>query len=260
MPALHPGRQPERPANGDATSWFARPAGQGLLAAEMRAMTRVLSGVPALPWVWVGVAGAEPPHRETGHGVHLQRDGEGFAGALRCRLPLPLANETFGAVLLQHVLDDRHGDTAAMLDECMRVLAPGGLLWMAALNPWSPYRARWWRSGLRAHGPGHWQARLRRAGFAVDSVSLQWLGPRWRMEHSDAGVGAADRVRAGLAIAVRKRVHAVVPPNPLFKLRLQTGMLQVGLRREGLPLQGALERSVPEPGVKPIRRCSDPVV
>lgn len=189
-------------------------------------MARVLAGIPALPWCWLGVPGAVPPEEAGGRGVLLRR-GDGtaaaemrFDGAVRCGLPLPLANETFGAILLQHALDPG-GDPDLLLGECERLLAPGGTLWLAALNPWSPYRARWARTGLRARVTGAWQASLRRAGFALDSVSLQWLGPRWRMDQGDVGVGMNDWLRAGIALSVSKRPHALVPPSPLRSLRWQ---------------------------------------
>jgi SAM-dependent methyltransferase len=233
MPALSSHRQPGIPL-----AWFASPAGQGLLAVEAAAMQRVLAACPAMPWAWLGVAGAVPPEAPGNRGVLLRRNDHGsstsridaaglrtgFNGAVRCTLPLPLANESFGAVLLQHTLDDAT-DSGALLGECERILAPGGTLWLAALNPWSPYRARWARTGLHARVTGAWQASLRRAGFALDSVSLQWLGPHWRVAQGDVGVGVgmADWLRAGIALSVCKRVHALIPPTPLRNLRWQTG-------------------------------------
>lgn len=217
MPLLSHRRQPDNPLG-----WFETPPGQGLLAVEESAMARVLTIGPALPWAWLGVAAARPPEASARRCVWLRREGVRFAGTVRCELPLPLANESLGAVLLQHLLDD--GIAAdALLGECERVLAPGGTLWLATLNPWSPYRARWLGSGLRARYPGHWQAALRRAGFALDSVSLQWLGPHWRPAHGEAGIGAADRLRAGIALTVSKRVYAAIPPKPLRALRWQAG-------------------------------------
>ena len=193
-----------------------------------------------------------PPDSPGGHGVLLRRDGSHFAdlrfsGAIRCGLPLPLANESFGAVLLQHTLDDGF-DTDELLGECERILAPGGTLWLAALNAWSPYRARWARTGLRAHVTGSWQASLLRAGFALDSVSLQWLGPRWRMDHGDVGVGMHDWLRAGIALSVNKRVHALAPPAPKHSFRLQgaahsrVSMRFESLRSEQLRRQAAIIR------------------
>ena len=208
--------------------WFASTAGQGLLTVEQASMARVLAGTPALPWCWISVPGAVPPENRRNRGVLLRREGGRFGGDARCALPLPLANESFGAVLLQHALDDAfhlaHRDEAPdadlLLGECERILAPGGVLWLAALNPWSPYRARWARTGLRASVTGLWQARLRRAGFALDSVSLQWLGPRWQMDQGDIGVGMHDWLRAGVALSVSKRVRGLIPPARLRRLRL----------------------------------------
>ena len=220
MPSLAPVRQSEGPL-----AWFGTQAGQGLLAVEAAAMARVLAGIPALPWCWLGVPGAVPPEVARGRGILLRRDGSHFGdlrfdGAVRCGLPLPLANESFGAVLLQHTLDDGF-DTDELLYECERVLAPGGTLWLAALNAWSPYRARWTRTGLHARVTGRWQASLRSAGFALDSVHLQWLGPRWRMDNGDIGVGMHDWLRAGIALSVNKRVHSAIPQMPKHSFRLQ---------------------------------------
>jgi SAM-dependent methyltransferase len=217
MPAFASQRQ----THPSPLDWFGSEAGQGLLAAEAGAVQRVLAACPALPWLWLGAPAASPP-LAAGRGVMLRGDHRQWGGAVRCGLPLPLASETFGAVLLQHVLDDGL-DTDDLLGECARVLAPGGTLWLAALNFWAPYRARWARSGLRTRDPGRWQAALRRAGFAGDSISMQWLGPHWRVGHGDAGVGATDRFRAGLALTVNKRVWAAIPPARLHRLRWQAG-------------------------------------
>lgn len=227
MPATAPQRQTD--PSPSALGWFGSEAGLGLLTAEASAVQRILAGCPALPWAWLGAPDANPPP-VVGRGLLLKRDGRGWVGAMRCSLPLPLASETFGAVLLQHVLDDGI-DAESLLGECARVLAPGGTLWLAALNPWTPYRARWARSGLHARGPGRWQAALRRAGFAADSISMQWLGPHWRVGHGDAGVGATDRLRAGLALTVSKRVWAAIPPTRLHRLHWQAGRSSLdGLR------------------------------
>lgn len=215
MPLLSHPRQPD-----SVLGWFGTPAGQGLLAVEGGAMARVLTIGPALPWGWLGVAAAAPPQVIGRYGVLLRPEGHGFTGTVRCGLRFPIASESLGAVVVQHLFDD--GVVAdSLLGECERVLAPGGTLWLAALNPWSPYRARWLGTGLHARYPGHWQRALRRAGFALGSVSVQWLGPRWRPAHGDAGIGAADRLRAGIALTVSKHVYAAIPPHPLRNLRWQ---------------------------------------
>lgn len=228
MPAPLPHRQYEHGSG--PLAWFGSEAGQGLLAVQEVAMARVLASWPAAPWAWLGAPGATPPDPPGGRGVLLRRNRDGFEGAVRCAVPLPFASEAMGAILLQHALDDGF-EIAEVLDECARILMPGGTLWLAALNPWSPYRARWARSGLHARDPGGWQTQLRRSGFAADTVSLQWLGPHWRVAHGDVGVGAADRLRAGIALTVNKRVHALIPPKPLRNLRWQAGSTRSHLAR-----------------------------
>lgn len=231
MPAHSHARQPPvlpapgaAPSSGGALDWFGSAAGQGLLAAEAGAVAGILAGCPALPWVWIGAPAASRPADAGPRGLVLHR-GDGFSGAIRCGLPLPLVSDGFGAVLLQHVLDDTR-DPDALLGECHRVLAPGGTLWVAALNPWTPYRARWTQAGLFARDPGRWQARLRRAGFSRDAISVQWLGPHWRVAPGagvEAGVGPTDWLRASLAVTASKRVRALVPLAPLRRLRWQAG-------------------------------------
>lgn len=224
MPVPSHPRQSERAQGG--LGWFSSEPGQGLLAVEETAMRRVLAGNPAAPWAWLGVDGAPSPEAG-GRGLLLRRRGLAFHGAVRCRLPLPVASEALGTVLLQHALDDEV-PIEPLLDECARVLAPGGTLWLAVLNPWSPYRVRWARTGLRARDPGVWQSALRRVGFAADTVTLQWLGPHWRVAHGEVGVGMADRLRAGVALTVNKRVPAMIPPKPLRNLRWQPSRVGVG--------------------------------
>src|SRR3546814_2320618 len=51
-----------------------------------------------------------------------------FLSAARCRLPLPLASESIGVVVLQHVAATGRS-RSELFEECARVLAPGGRLW-----------------------------------------------------------------------------------------------------------------------------------
>lgn len=219
MPAFAYHRQPGLPRR-DALEWFAGAAGRALMASETAAVARVLAACPAMPWLWLGIPAATPPDAPRGVRLHLSTSG--FSGDLRCALPLPMASECFGAIFLQHALDDSRA-APAVLDECARLLAPGGTLWLATLNPWSPYRARWAGSGVRARSPGRWQAALRRAGFTPGSIRMQWLGPHWQPRVAEAGVGLMDRFRGGLALSAGKQVQAVIPPTGLRQLSWQTG-------------------------------------
>lgn len=206
-------RQPEA-----MLAWFSLLPGQGVLAAEDDVLPDALAPLPDLPWLWLGTAAGRPPPRRR-RPLALRRAGAGWNGDLRCEARLPLATESLGAVVVQHAFDaDRALDP--WLAECARVLAPGGTLWIAALNPWSPYRGHWARTGLRARDPGLWQAALVRAGLVRPAMHLQWMGPRWRLGHGEAGVGALDRLRAAFAITVVKRVAMPSRPQPVRRLRL----------------------------------------
>jgi len=197
MPAFSSTGQPSPVSPCD---WFATAAGQALLSSEQAALAHCLHARPGLPWLWLSPVHAGRPALE-GRGLHLTRSGPArWGGDAVCTLPLPLPSETFGTILVQHVLRLGAPETAAELSEFIRLLAPGGTLWLFALNPLSPYRWHWRGSGLNASEPGSWRRRLRLAGFTAESVS-RGLGPSWRQmpdssEQNSAGLRAAYRLRA----------------------------------------------------------------
>ncbi|KAF1709455.1 hypothetical protein CSC70_10330 [Pseudoxanthomonas kalamensis DSM 18571] len=184
-----------------------------MLAAEQPRLEAFLRhGLPAQPWLWLGPLPAEgdgtalPPR-----GLRLQRVGHGLRGALDCRLPLPLAIESVGTVVIQHILDMEGME--ALLAECARVLQPGGRLLMFALNPWSGYRLRWRESGLSALRGDAWRHRLQGAGLTLaDTGRGSTLGPAWSVRQDDA----ADALRPWRAVNVfqaEKRTLAAIPPE-----------------------------------------------
>lgn len=235
MPAFTYQRQPGIRAEAPL-DWFHGTAGSAILASEEVAVRRVMAMCPALPWLWIGAPAAVAP--QAPRGIRLYRRRDGFSGDLRCRLPLPIASECFGAIFLQHALDDGL-EAQDVLEECARLLAPGGRLWLATLNPWTPYRVRWSGAGLRAKGAGAWQSALRRAGFPSAATRVQWLGPRWQPRSEDSGIGFTDRFRSVLALSAGKQVQGLIPPTALRQLHWQvarwplaTADGQVGARPE----------------------------
>ena len=149
MPAALVQRQPERPRR-DGAAWFATTAGDAVLRSEAEAIRRALAQRPGQPWLWLAAGPA--PAEQDGPGLVLNGTGERLDGALRCALPLPLASESVGTVVVQH-LGDICDETALLFAECQRVLVPGGCLWLFALNPLAPYRWHWTRQGPAAREP-----------------------------------------------------------------------------------------------------------
>ena len=212
MPVLQISRQP------DALAWFDSVRGQPLLAAEQALIATAMASRPAQqPWLWLAPRAPEPsipdlPRRT----LVLHRQQDGFSGSLRCGLPLPLPNESIGNLVIQHALDDgRDG----LLDECARVLEPGGRLWLFTLNPWSPYRARWRHGGLVARDPRAWRRSLCSLGLQPGVDGVDYLGPVWRMASSPANPAKprSGRLRAACLLQFEKRSAALIPPAPVTR-------------------------------------------
>ncbi len=209
MPFLQISRQPE------ALAWFGAARGQPLLAAEQEVIRAALASRPTQqPWLWL----APLPFRDESaedapRGLRLHRQGDRFAGSLRCALPLPLPTEAIGSIVLQHVLEEEGMDD--LLEECARVLEPGGRLWLFTLNPWSPYRARWRRSGLATRDAQAWRHNLRETGLHPCGGEVSYLGPVWRMSMAASQARVPGRLRAVCLLEAEKRVAALIPPAPV---------------------------------------------
>jgi SAM-dependent methyltransferase len=113
--------------------------------------------------------------------------------------------------VLQHALETGRDN---LLEECARVLEPGGRLWLFALNPWSPYRARWHGLDLVIHDSVGWRERLRATGLQLVGREICYLGPVWRAKSGASG-RAPDRLRAVCLLEAEKRVAALIPPSPV---------------------------------------------
>lgn len=214
MPPLSATGQPETPRD-----WFRTDAGLVLLESERPTLTRALAERPALPWLWLGPV--EEVTRVEGDGLHLVASGNGWAGGVRCGLPLPLASESIGVVVLQHVAARGQGGRT-LFAECARALAPGGRLWVFALNPLAPYRWHWRDAGLGASEPLTWRRRMREAGLAPEPVS-QGLGPRWRVRVAHEPQDGPG-VRAAYAIRAEKRAWPLTPVRQRVRLPLPEGI------------------------------------
>jgi SAM-dependent methyltransferase len=220
MPAPASSSQPDpKPGSLPSSTWFAGVAGRAVLESEEEIVLQAGVERPGQPWLWLAVGSALA--KAGAHGVALHMDGDRFDGAVRCALPLPIASEAVGTVVLQHV-GDVCADPATLLAECTRVLLPGGRLWLLALNPLAPYRWRWSGNGVRGWEPVSWRRRLRTAGLVPEVVS-QGVGPRWRIAPSP-GLQDGAGLRAAYLLRAEKRVSPLTPTRARPSLRLQTGV------------------------------------
>jgi SAM-dependent methyltransferase len=217
MPALSHHPQPDA-----ATQWFLLSAGQAVIDSEQTVVADALAAHPVvgLPWLWL----SPPLSLETpdGRGVRLSRDGDRWRGAVCCRLPLPLASESLGAVVVQHALGDDHAAAVSLIEECARVLVPGGRLALLALNPLSPYRLRWRGRGLSAHDPAHWRRLLADAGLCPDPVA-QGVGPQWSTTPSPS-LQSGPGLRAAYVQRAEKRAIPMTPIRSRVRPALTDGV------------------------------------
>lgn len=215
MPPSSVSGQPDSAST--AHAWFGSDAGLALLDSERPAVLQALAERKAQPWLWL-----EPVAQQAqaeGRGLRLRSAGGGWNGAARCALPLPLASESVGTVILQHVATTGQPELIA---ECARVLALGGRLWLFALNPLAPYRWRWRGSGLRASEPLTWRRRLRAAGLAPEAVS-RGIGPSWQVRVSDA-LQDGPSLRAAYVIRAERRAFPLTPIRQRAPLRVPEGV------------------------------------
>ncbi|MFT4248363.1 MAG: hypothetical protein QM581_10050 [Pseudomonas sp.] len=178
----------------------------------------VLRSRPSQPWLWLSAIPAGLPGEGVlqGRGLRLFLHGTGYAGDLHCGLPLPIPSESLHAIVVQH---SAIGDIDRFLGECARVLAPGGRLWLFALNPLSPYRLRWRRHLPSPPQPEGWRRSIQRAGLYCP-LPPRYLGPAWNPADADeAQVGRAPW-RAVCLFEAEKRASALNGPIPA-KVRWQ---------------------------------------
>lgn len=215
MPVLSTRGQPElRPG------WFASGPALALLASEHDSVRSALAERPGQPWLWLSAAAGDAGEVEAGPGLRLQPSAGGWSGSVRCALPLPLANESVAAVVVQHL--PLAGKLDALLAECARVLVPGGHLSLFCLNPLSPWRWRWAGGGPGASEPLPWRRRLRAAGLVPEPVS-QGLGPRWGLE-TDPALQHGPGLRAAWLLRAQKRVLPLTPLRNRAPMRIGGGV------------------------------------
>lgn len=135
-----------------------------------------------------------------------------YAGDLQARgdEPLPFIDDAFDLVLLRHALEVST-TPQEMLEEASRVLAPGGVLALTGLHPfsaWVPWML--WRERGRAPSMRspilleHW---VRRAELDIERV--QRVGRPW--PSSQPGLDARHVLGGGYLMIARKRRRVATP-------------------------------------------------
>jgi len=205
---------------------------------QARAMTPALQRCVGDYALLIGTSpdGAAPPALPMlGCWIHMQLRGGRYRGDLLAAgdESLPFVDDAFELVLLQHALE-ASAVPGPLLDEAIRVLAPGGVLAitgvhsMSAWAPWFRWRSR--GAGLKLSMPLRLMTDLQREGFEIEQAQ--------RVGCVLPGGAAAHAVRArmfggGFVLIARKRRRVVTP------LRIQptsvavpaTGRLSPSTRR-----------------------------
>jgi SAM-dependent methyltransferase len=218
MPALSHSQTPEAVTQ----HWYQLPAGVPVLESEQTAVADALAAHPVvgLPWLWLSpVGGGEAP---AGRGLRLTGSGVDWEGPIVCRLPLPLASESLGAIVLQHLPLATDDARSRLLDECARLLVPGGRLAVFALNPLSPYRLRLRRGRPSMEDPGTWRRHMADAGLSPES-SAQGIGPQWSPAASPS-LQSGPGLRAAYLQRAEKRAHPITPVRQRKPLGLADGV------------------------------------
>jgi SAM-dependent methyltransferase len=121
--------------------------------------------------------------------------------------PLPFIDDAFQLVMIQHVLEVASAPVA-VLDDALRMLAPGGLLVITGLHPisaWSPWF--WWRGRRtvqRLHFPLGLNGKLLGAGMDVERLAR--VGRSWPARPSTLGL-PENIFGGGFVLVARKRRH-----------------------------------------------------
>ncbi|TXH69439.1 MAG: hypothetical protein E6Q88_09115 [Lysobacteraceae bacterium] len=201
--------------------WFRSPMGKAVLESEQTVVSDAIAAHPVigLPWLWIAPAAPLPPVE--GRGVRLVCAGEGWSGSLRCRPPLPIASESLGSVVLQHVAHADDAAAIALVEDCVRMLVPGGKLFLLGLNPLSPYRLRWRGAGFPAIDPATWRRWFSDSGLWPEPVA-QGVGPQWSPLASPS-LQSGPGLRAAYLQRAEKRVVPITPIRARKPLMLVDG-------------------------------------
>jgi SAM-dependent methyltransferase len=205
MPSMLPPRQ------ADPMRAFSEPRGQALLALARARVQPMVDGVYGPHGLLLAPDAAHFPELmppmaglrlRVGRGTHL--DGDLLASAE----DLPLPSDSMALVVVQYAL--HAGLAEALLAECARVLAPGGVALVMGINRLSLWRL-WARRHAAGGTPGAAACRRMLAQEDVETLQVRHFGTLLPIGRIDADGQAAREsrwlgpLRASFLLIARKR-------------------------------------------------------
>lgn len=180
---------------------------------QMRLLAPVLqrcSGTHAL-LVTAAASDAPPASPMLGCWATIHFDKGRYLGDLKAAAdePMPFVDDAFQLILMRHVLEVV-ATPAAILDEAVRALAPGGVLVITGVHPlsiWAPWFLWRGRPAIRRlHFPFGLNSALLRSGMEVERMVR--VGRIWPGRPS-TGTVPANMLGGGYVLVARKRRHTV---------------------------------------------------
>ncbi len=187
-----------------------------------------------------------PEHRKpvfAGHHsiTRLHLASHGLAGDMDCPIhALPLETDSVQLIVVRHLFDAL-GPHAELESELMRVLAPGGALFLFGFNPASTWRLWWLRQSAQGIRMPRWNslARTRQRLASIDHMQSQhaFLGGSWpSTSTSDLRADGMRWHGAWSLIARKQRIYARPADAHVRRKRvvLAPGLARLSSRRVGL--------------------------
>lgn len=164
-----------------------------------------------------------------------------MAGDLQCAADsLPFDDDCMQVIVVRHLFEGASATTQTG-EELMRILAPGGLMFLYDFNPLSSWRIWWLHQSLQGMSTPNWNAheKVRRTIASGRHVSIHrdYLGGSWPLPQSVSALMAGRRWHGACCVEIRKQRESS-RPLPLAARRrrviLNPEMAQFPSRRAGL--------------------------
>ncbi|MBL0164076.1 MAG: hypothetical protein IPP82_10680 [Xanthomonadales bacterium] len=209
-------------------------------------------------WAWVNSAPVvapagpaisilpTPDHRNPGLSGHrpitrLHLASHGLAGDMACSMhALPIETDSVQLIVVRHLFDAL-GSSDELESELMRVLAPGGALFVFGFNPASTWRLWWLRQAARGMRMPRWNSfsQIRQRLSSINHVQSQhaYLGGSWPSASASDILADGMRWHGAWSLIARKQRIAARPVDPHARRRrvmLDPGLARMSSRRVNL--------------------------